>query len=135
MTPVKAVKNFFRRLSVRRRCNRCGLEFPIFCKIRGVSSSDRQGALAQSRPKDRLQLVHVPLEAFPFNVYVYSIELNRILGYIEKSLSQKLVFVFGKGFCLDGEIAKMTGGPPLYSFFGCNIQIFSTTSFMIPYLI
>ena len=83
---------------------------------------------------DELQLVHIALDEFPFNVYVYSIELNRILGYLEETLAKKLVLVFGQGFCLDGRISEITGGPPEYEYFGCNIRVFDTMNMMLPYL-
>lgn len=85
------MRTFFRKIAVRFRCRRLGLEFPLFCKVHGVKAPDFQGALAQSRAGDGLQLVHVPLETRPENVYVYSIELNRILGRLESGLSEKLV--------------------------------------------
>ena len=107
-----------------------GLVFPIPCKIHGVKYPDRQGALAQSRENDSLQIVHSPEKGYPFNVYVYSVELNRILGYLDPILAEKLVYVCGKGLCLDGKIEKLTGGAPDYEYRGCNIQIFETTSMM-----
>jgi hypothetical protein len=110
------------------------LRLPAYSKIRGVTFSDRQGALAQSRKGDRLQLVHVPDNGFPYNVYVYSIELHRLLGYIDQPLAEKLVLVFGEGFCRDGEIVEVTGGPPQFPYFGCNIVIFKTMDMMNPYL-
>lgn len=83
------LKRFFKRLLIRWRKKKYDLRFPVCCKAHGVSFADRQGALAQSRSGDELQLVQVPLENYPQNVYIYSIELNRILGYLEKkSLGQ-----------------------------------------------
>ena len=95
-----------------------------------MRSIDRQGALAQSRTGDRLQLVHSPEKEYPFNVYVYNVELNRILGYLDAVLAEKLVYVCGKGLCLDGRIEKLTGGAPDYQYIGCNILIFDTTGMM-----
>ena len=88
----------------------------------------------QSRAEDELQLVHLPLEDFPFNVYVYSIELNRILGYLDENLSKKLVGVFGQGFCLDGTIEEIIGGPPEYKYYGCMIVLLNSMKMMEPYL-
>ena len=128
------LKRFFKRLLIRWRKKKYDLRFPVCCKAHGVSFADRQGALAQSRSGDELQLVQVPLENYPQNVYIYSIELNRILGYLEKNLSDRLTSVFGTGFCLDGQISEITGGPP-YPYFGCNIRIFETMEMMLPYLL
>lgn len=129
-----SIKNFLKTWIRRSKCKKYGLDFPVCCKAHGVKKQERQGALAQSRNEDELQLVHVALDDFPFNVYIYSIELNRILGYLEGTLAKKLVLVFGQGFCLDGKISEITGGPPKYKYFGCNIRIFDTMSMMLPYL-
>jgi len=122
--------SFFKQLFYKQRLKKSRLRFPLSCKIHGVKSPDRQGALAQSRQGDELQLVHRAEEHYPFNVYVYSVELNRILGYLDAVLAEKLVYVFGKGLCLDGKIEKLTGGAPEYAYIGCNIQIFETTTMM-----
>ena len=124
------ILSFFKQLFYKQRLKKSGLVFPLVCKIHGVKSADRQGALAQSRIGDRLQLVHHAEKNYPFNVYVYSVELNRILGYLDAVLAEKLVYVCGKGLCLDGQIEKLTGGAPQYEYIGCNIQIFDTTSMM-----
>ena len=108
-----------------RRCQRqkkSGLSFPVSAKIHGVKICDHQGALAQSAPFDELQLVHVALDDYPNNVYVYSIPLNSILGHLDEELSKQLIYVFGYGFCLDGEIDEILGGPP-YKYFGARIFI------------
>ena len=107
-----------------------GLEFPLFCKVRGVSSLERQGAIAQSRSGDLLQIVHAPLKKYRHNVYVYNITLNRVIGYLHKDLSQKLVRLFGKNFCRDGVIEKITGGAPEREYLGCNIRILETMTMM-----
>lgn len=120
------LKAYFKNKLWIRRLKRSGLTFPIRTKINGVSSVDRQGALAQSVDGDDLQIVHTPLKKYPHNTYVYSVTLNRVLGYLDKELSQKLQYVFKDGFCLDGEIQKRLGGPPEYDYYGCNIFIYST---------
>jgi hypothetical protein len=97
--------------------------------VHGVKNADSQGAIAQSKSGDKLQLVHVPKENFPYNVYVYSIPLNRVLGYLDERLSQKLVKLFGKGFCIDGEIVKITGEN--HAVRGCNLRIFDTREMML----
>lgn len=75
-----------------------------------------------------MQLVHVPLSEYPNNVYVYNIELNRILGFLDSGLAAKLVGAFGEGFCLDGEIRQITGSE--YNLYGCNLCIFDCMKFM-----
>jgi hypothetical protein len=83
----------------KRRLKKCGLSFPVFCKLRGVKPPDRQGALVQSRSGDPLQIVHAPTTEYPFNVYVYSITLNRVLGYLDEHISEQFVYLFKNGFC------------------------------------
>ena len=120
------LRAYFKTKFFARRLKKSGLAFPIRTKINGVASPDRQGALAQSMQGDDLQIVHTPLTKYPHNTYVYSISLNRVLGYLEKDLSKKLLYVFKHGFCLDGEIRKRLGGPPEYDYFGCDIYIYET---------
>ena len=85
------LKRIFRRLIYGNK----PLQFPIYCKLHGVKKSTRQGSLAQSHEEDGLQLVHVPLQDYPHNVYAYSIPLNRVLGYLDKELAEQLVAEFG----------------------------------------
>ena len=106
-----------------------GVSFPKRTTLRGVCFADRQGALAQSRSGDLLQVVHTPLEKLPYNVYVYHISLNRILGYIEKPLVKKLIKLFGKNFCRDGKIVNRTGGPP-YPHYGCVIDVYESMDYL-----
>ncbi len=110
------------------KCKRLKLSFPIPCKVHGVKTATGQGAIAQSKSGDKLQLVHLPKENYPNNVYVYSIPLNRILGYLDEGLSQKLVKLFGKEFCSDGVIEKITGKN--HTVRGCNLRIFDTRTMM-----
>lgn len=112
----------------RRKCKRLNLAFPLFCKVHGVKNADRQGAITQSQSGDRLQLVHVPKENYPHNVFVYSIPLNRVLGYLDKRLSEKLVKLFKKGFCIDGVIENITG--ETHAVRGCNLRVFDTCTMM-----
>ena len=106
-----------------------GLNFPIYCKVHGSKTPDRQGAIAQCATGDRLQLVHVPQKKHPFNMFVYNVELNRVMGFIKHSFAKKLVKTFGKGTCLDAMIENITGGTP-FEYFGCNIRVFETQSMM-----
>ena len=103
------------------------MSFPLITKLKGVRFSDRQGWLAQSRDGDRLQFVHTPQKDEPNLVYAYNIGLNCILGKLEETLAEKLVYVFGVGFCVDGEILKITGK----DIFGCNVVIYDTRKFIL----
>lgn len=123
------LKNRISKFFYRKKCKKLNFTFPIACKVHGVKNADSQGAIAQSKSGDKLQLVHVPKENFPYNVYVYSIPLNRVLGYLDERLSQKLVKLFRKGFCIDGEIVKITGEN--YAVRGCNLRIFDTREMML----
>lgn len=120
----KRISKFF----YRRKCKKLRLVFPLFCKVHGVKNADAQGAIAQSQAGDKLQLVHLPKENYPYNVYVYSIPLNRILGYLDERLSEKLVKLLGKGFCIDGAIENVTGAE--YAVRGCNLRVFDTRVMM-----
>ena len=124
-----SIRSFIKRKLYERKKRRLELTFPVFCKTHGVKHLDRQGAILQSRVGDRLQIVHVPLKAYPHNVYVYNVELNRVLGYLHKNLAEKLVALFGNGFCRDGIIVGITGGEE-YKYHGCNLQILETMTAM-----
>ena len=116
---------YFKRKLYKRRKKRLALTFPLYCKAHGVKTPERQGALAQSDAGDRLQLVHSPLPEVPHNVYIYNVELNRVIGYLHKTVAEKLVALFGKGFCRDGEIEQVTGGGE-YKYRGCNLKVFES---------
>ena len=109
-----------------------GLSFPIEDDLFRCFSFDSQGALAQSAPGDELQIVHIKLEEKRFASYVYSIRLNRLLGEIGKQLTQDLLKIFGKGFCLDGEIAEISKDDG--EKFRCVVRVFDTSDMMKPYL-
>ncbi len=113
-----------RKARLQRRLKTAELFFPLNCKLHGVKTPEYQGAIAQSRAGDTLQLVHLPSKAYPHKVYAYNIPLNRILGLLHTDLAQKLIYAFGKGFCRDGEIINVTG--ERYETRGCNIRIFDT---------
>ena len=106
-----------------------GLDFPIFCKVYAVKSPDHQGGITQSRVGDKLLLVHTPTNERPYCTSVYNIELNRVLGFIEETLAEKLLCAFGENFCRDGEVEQITGGPP-YKYYGCNIRVMDTQNFI-----
>lgn len=122
------LKNRISKWLYERKRKRLEIAFPIACKVHGVKRAANQGAIVQSKSGDKLQLVHVPKERFPYNVYVYSIPLNRVLGYLDERLSQKLVKLFRKGFCIDGAIEKITGEN--HAVRGCNLRIFDTCEMM-----
>lgn len=126
--------HFLRKIFIPFRLWRRGLSLPLEATVFGVSNPLSQGALAQSRAEDKLQIVHTPSEKLPHNVYVYSIELNRILGHLTADLSKALISVFGNGFCLDGEIAEIVGEGTVISPFGVQIVIRATTTYMQPYI-
>ena len=126
------VKKALGSVKYRYKKKKHGLTFPLYCKIHGVKHNHYQGALAQSQAQDKLQIVHTPTQKYPYNVYVYSVTLNRVLGYLHKDLSKKLVKVFGKGFCRDALIKNLTGGRAVgYKYLGCNIQILESMRHMI----
>ena len=124
-----SIRTFIKRKLYERKKKRLQLVFPVFCKAHGVKHLDRQGAILQSKQGDRLQLVHVPLKAYPHNVYVYNVELNRVLGYLHKNLAEKLVELFGNGFCRDGVVVAVTGAEE-HKYHGCNLQILESMSAM-----
>lgn len=128
------ILSYFKQKFYEGRKRKAKLSFPVFCKLHGVAQPYYQGAIAQSSAGDELQIVHRPTAERPYCVCVYSIEIHRILGYLDERLSQKLVYLFGKDFCRDAEVANVTGGPPEYSYFGCNIRIAETQNMMRPYL-
>lgn len=124
------VKKLCRSWLRERRIKRYRFVFPIYCRVHGVKTPEYQGAIAQSRADDKLQLVHVPQAGYPFNVFVYSVPLNRILGYLDGGFAKRLVKTFGRGMCLDGVIENVTGGAPQYKYRGCNIRVYDTLSMM-----
>ena len=99
------------------------IEFPVFCKIYGVSDPDFQGALAQTVAGDHLQIV-----ATNSAVFVYNIPIHRVLGRLQEELARKLQARFGESFCLDAIVENRTGGNGVL--FGCNIRIFETANMM-----
>ena len=124
-----SLKSFWETYKRCRRQKKSGLDFPVLTKLHGVKLRDRQGALAQSKSGDQLQFVHVPKPDHPYNTYVYSIPLNRILGYLDKELAEKLLYIFGEGFCLDGTLDKIIGGPPM-KYRGALIRVHDDNVFM-----
>ena len=126
--------NFLRKILIPFRLWRRGISLPCQTRVFGSSNLNAQGALAQSREGDLLQVVHTPTERHAYNVYVYSIELNRVLGYLDKDLAKSLVSIFGNGFCLDAQIDEIIGSDAKTDPFVADIVIFKTTTFMEPYL-
>lgn len=116
----------FLRITEPKRARICGVSFPVKTKLYDVTKEDRQSWLRQSRDGDRLQLVHTPDENSRSLVYAYNITLNCLLGRLDKDLSERLIYVFGKGFCVDGEVLKITGTKRL----GCNVAVYDTRKFI-----
>lgn len=120
---------FQKRKSNPDQADKAKMVFPIFCKLHAVKSPDHQGAIVQSRVGDKLLVVSTPSKARPYCVSVYNITLNRVLGFIEDALAEKLTIAFGANFCRDGEVEQITGGPP-YKYYGCNIRVMDTQYFI-----
>lgn len=125
-------RGFLSKLYMHIRCRLAGLSFPVEDDLFRCFTSDFQGALAQSLEKDELQIVHVRLAPDRFAAFVYSIRLNRLLGEIGRQLTQDLLKIFGKGFCLDGEIAAISKDDS--EKFRCSVRVFDTAEKMRPYL-
>lgn len=85
------------------------------------------GALMKSRDADQLQLVHAPSESGKYEGYIYSIPLGELLGKLHTELTKDLVGLFGKGFCLDGEIVSVTRKG---NYYGCTLLIYDTSDFL-----
>ena len=127
------IKGFFYKLTRGFRKYICGLSLPCERTIKSPKTAlEWQGALAQSHEGDKLQIVHTPLEQHPHNAYVYSIELNRILGYLPKDFACDLLYVFGDGYCLDAELLEVYSGKEQPFF--ARVKIYATAKFMKPYL-
>ncbi|MBQ8374140.1 MAG: hypothetical protein IJX98_01025 [Clostridia bacterium] len=111
---------FFKRLLL-------NIPLPYPCKLKESKSADERGARAMAREGDELQIVHAPSEKLPFGVYAYDISLNRVLGLVALSSAKKLVKLFGKGFCKDGEVLARTerGGE-----FFIEVLVFDRTTMM-----
>lgn len=108
-------------LRLKRSCS--GVSFPIFT----TPVKTYTGALIKSRDADQLQLVHAPSETEKYAVYIYSIPLGELLGKLHEKLSKDLIKLFGKGFCLDGEIVSVTRKG---NYYGCTLLIYDTSDFL-----
>lgn len=124
--------SLFKRFSIRIRNLFVGLKMPLTTPLYGFKYPDFQGAILQSQTGDEVQIVHLKSKERPYDVLVYSIELNRILGYVDYSLAKSLVAVFKNGFCLDGKITDKY----VYdaNFTACEITVYPTTTYMEPHL-
>lgn len=121
---------YIQKLTKKLKIMRLGMKFPIDDEVYGIDFGDRKGAVLQTREKDLLQIVHVATTHHPVNAYVYNIELNRILGYLEMTLAQDLHYVFGDGYCLDAQVLKIEQDEDLH----CHIRILNSSEMMRPYL-
>ncbi|MDD6995807.1 MAG: hypothetical protein SPH68_03275 [Candidatus Borkfalkiaceae bacterium] len=120
-----------KKLYLKIRCFFLGVAFPLEDRLFCCSGADRQGALAQSREGDCLQIVHVKVRE-KYAAIAYSIPLNRIIGCAGKQLTQDLLRLFKSGFCLDGEIAAIRQDEN--GKLRCEIRIFDSAAMMSPYL-
>lgn len=125
-------RGFLSKLYMRIRRRLVGLSFPVEDDLFRCSDFDSQGALAQSEISDELQIVHVRLDEKRFAALVYNIKLNRLIGELGRQLTQDLLKIFGKGFCLDGEIADLSKDEN--GKFRCAVRVFDTAEKMRPYL-
>lgn len=98
--------------------------FPHFAYAESVCSRETQDAIKQSKVGDKLQIVAVEQQAF-----IYSVELNLLLGKVEQAVSKRLFRIYPKGFCLDGKIVQKSGGLP-YKYYGLAVEIYDTTSYL-----
>lgn len=108
-------------LRLKRSCS--SVRFPIFTTPVNVN----RGELIKSRDEDQLQLVHVPFKTRKYKVCIYSITLGDLLGELHEKLSKDLVRLFGKGFCLDGEIVAVTRKG---NYYGCTLLVYDTADFL-----
>ena len=108
----------------KRRMKRQFDKFPLLCLVRGNKA---QSLLAQSRTGDELQIVHTPTAEYPKTVFVYSIPLNGILGYLEFSVCEKLLFALGANFCVDGKIEELREENGAFYF---TVRVFPTSKKM-----
>ena len=121
MSIFTRIKNRILVRKRKRRMKRQGEKFPFDCRLYGGAQS--QGALAQSRAGDGLQIVHVPTAEYPYTVFAYSIPLNRILGYLNERTCELLLLSLGANFCVDGEIVLLFQEEGKT---GCTVRVFPT---------
>ena len=124
------LKNSITRYFYNRRKKNLSLFFPLPCIVCGVTHEDRQGALAQSKAGDKLQIVHNTQAKEKYKVYVYSVTLNRILGYLRLDVSKKLVKLFKKGFCKDGVLTARLDKSEKHPYYGCKIAVLESMDMM-----
>ena len=98
--------------------------FPHTAYADATYERETQDAIKQSQVDDKLQIVGLDGEAF-----IYSVELNLLLGKLESDVAKALFRIYKKGFCLDGKIVCKTGGLP-YKYYGLIIEIYDTTSYL-----
>ena len=113
-------------MHILRKLKKLFIKFPLHGHLTQTGFSHTQSALKESKVGDRLQIVR------PINepcAYAYSVELNALLGKIDRPLTKRLSGLFGKCFCLDAKLAVKTGGLP-YNSYGGIVEIYDTTTFM-----
>ena len=130
MNIFKRLQNSLSRHLYERRKKKYGVYFPYACLVCGVTREDRQGALAQSKAGDQLQIVHRARKYDKNSVYVYSITLNRILGRLHQDVARTLIKLFKKGFCKDGVLVERLEKSEKYPYYGCKIAVFESMKMM-----
>ena len=98
--------------------------FPRTAYAEEVTSYEIQRAIEASKVDDKLQIVGVGKD-----IFIYSIELNTLLGKVEKTLAKKLLRLYKSNLCLDGKIVAKTGGLP-YKYYGLIVEIYDSKSYL-----
>lgn len=104
-----------------------GISFPYACRLRDDKNFTFRSARFESQEGDELQIVHLQNPELPHSVFVYSVPLNRVLGQLTERSAKTLISLFGKGFCVDGELhARMRLGED----FRIELLVFDRQSLM-----
>lgn len=98
--------------------------FPHTAFVEVVRPYEIQQNIKASKVGDKLQIVGVGKEAF-----IYSVELNLLLGKVEKQVAKSLFRIYKDNLCLDGKIIAKTGGLP-YKYYGLIVEIYDTTTYL-----
>ena len=101
-----------------------GFGFPHTAYVEGVRPYEIQQNIKASQVGDKLQIVGVGKDAF-----IYSVELNLLLGKVEKQVAKSLFRIYKDNLCLDGKIIAKTGGLP-YKYYGLIVEIYDTTTYL-----
>ena len=118
--------SFLKKLFFRCKRKLCRAKFPVYAFVCGIKDPAAQSALLQSREGDELQIVHAPYAENDYAVFVYNIEIGALIGTLSDPLAQRLLSLFGKEFCIDGDILEITGG----NFRSCKLRIYDTSEML-----